>query len=150
MQRRRAISTTVAVTSGDVVKTRDGLVLEGKATRGADGSVTVETPEGAVRLDASRVASLEEGEGPRTALGRELASLGKDDVGGRYRLALRAEAAGAAEVVKAASDPFAVPSELAATARKWYGVLHLSPVTALPTATAPLPDPSASNGVVLP
>ena len=58
---------------------------------------------------------------------------------------------GHAPVVNVASDPFVVPPVFVATARKWYSVLHPSPVIVPPPiATAALPDPSACAGVALP
>ena len=58
---------------------------------------------------------------------------------------------GHAAVVNVASDPFVVPLALVAVARKWYGVLHASPVIAPPPiATAAFPDPIACVDVVLP
>jgi hypothetical protein len=95
-----------------VVRTTDGLVLEGDVERAPDGSVAVTTADGVVRLAASRVASVDEAAGPSAALRTELAALAPADVDGRFRLALRAEAAGAtgvamdayASVVDAAPD----------------------------------------------
>ena len=91
-----------SLASADVVTTKDGLVLEGQVSKASDGAVTVTSPEGSVRLPASRVASVAAGEGPRTALRRELAALPGDDADGRYRLALRAESKGLADVAREA------------------------------------------------
>ncbi|MCC7138567.1 MAG: HEAT repeat domain-containing protein [Planctomycetes bacterium] len=93
-----------APADADVVRTKDGLVLEGKATKAPDGSVTVETADGRVQLPAGRVVAVEPGEGPHAALARELAALAPDDVDGRFRLALRAEQAGAPDVARAAYE----------------------------------------------
>ncbi len=81
-----------------VVRTTDGLVLEGKVERAADGSVAVTTADGTVRLAAARVASVDDAASPSAALRAELAALPAADVEARFRLALRAEAAGATGV----------------------------------------------------
>jgi hypothetical protein len=108
----------------DVVRTRDGLSIEGKATRAADGSVSVETTEGLVTLAASRVEAVEAGEGPKTALAREFAALEKDgskDVDARYRLAIRAEAAGAIDLSKSAYESVVTLNPDHAAARRALG-----------------------------
>jgi hypothetical protein len=60
-------------------------------------------------------------------------------------------AAGHAEVVNVASDPFVVPALFVATARKWYSELQVRPVIVPPPiAVALLPAPSVCTGVALP
>ena len=81
--------------SADVVTTRDGLVLEGTAVTGPDGTVTVTTADGAVRLAPAAVASVETGDGPNGLLRKDAAALAPGDVEGWFRLALRADASGA-------------------------------------------------------
>src|SRR5437870_10059097 len=71
---------------GDVVTTTEGLVLEGPVERAADGSVTVKTEAGSVRLAAASVRSVEAGEGRRAGLSREAKALSASDADGWYRL----------------------------------------------------------------
>jgi len=78
----------------DVVRTRDGLVLEGQVSRDDQGRYVVQTEGGRTILEASRVEEVHEGDGPRTTLTRMAKGLGKKDVQGWTRLALEAEAAG--------------------------------------------------------
>src|SRR5262245_29707274 len=85
---------------GDVVTTKDGVVLEGPSKRGPDGSVVVTTASGAVRVAAGEVASVAPGEGPRTALEREGATLAADDAVAHFALAARAEAAGLVDLAR--------------------------------------------------
>ena len=80
--------------SADVVTTKDGLVVEGTATREKDGSVTVQTPDGEVRLGAADVATVTTGEGPRTAAELARKALGKSDATAHFRLALQFDAQG--------------------------------------------------------
>ena len=86
----------------DVVTTTEGLVLEGRVETKTDGSVGVTTPAGTVVVSKARIRSIEAGDGARTTLQPALAALAKDDVDGRFRLALRAEAAGATDVAREA------------------------------------------------
>jgi hypothetical protein len=86
----------------DVVVTKDGLVLEGAVTKAADGSVTVRSDTGEVRLAAASVRTVTAGEGPREALGREAKALEAGDAAGWYRLSLRAEEAGASDLARTA------------------------------------------------
>lgn len=58
----------LSTASADVVTTKDGLVVEGAATRAKDGSVTVTTAGGEVRLAGSDVVTIAPGDGPRTAV----------------------------------------------------------------------------------
>ena len=90
--------------AADVVTTKDGLTLEGAAKKAADGSVTVATDAGEVRLAAGAVASITPGEGPRAAARKALDALSKDDVDGAYRLAVGLEAQGVLDVSKAAYE----------------------------------------------
>src|SRR5262245_3839125 len=55
----------------DWVRTKDGLVLEGEVSRAADGTFTVTTEKGAVRLPASNVERVEAGDGPRALLRKD-------------------------------------------------------------------------------
>src|SRR5262245_7375366 len=95
-----AVAGSLRVAAADVVTTKDGLVLEGGVTKAADGSVTVATDAGEVRLAAGAVASIEAGEGPRAAARRASAALGRTDVDGRFRLALALEAKGLVDLAK--------------------------------------------------
>jgi hypothetical protein len=84
----------------DVVTTTEGLVLEGEAREEADGSLRIATADGEVRLARSAVASRVEGEGPRARHARVSATLPRDDVAGRYRLALAMERDGAPDFAR--------------------------------------------------
>ena len=86
----------------DVVTTTEGLVLEGRVEPRADGSVDVTTPSGTVAVGKARIRSIEAGRGAQTTLREALAALAPDDVDGRFRVALRAEAAGAVGVAREA------------------------------------------------
>ncbi len=79
----------------DVVTTTDGLVLDGTVEKAADGSLSIKTAAGVVRLAKERVRSIAAGEGPETAQAAALTALANDDLDGRFKLALRAEADGA-------------------------------------------------------
>jgi hypothetical protein len=95
-----AVLGAVGAAGADVVTTREGVVLEGSVRRDADGTVRVATPEGEVALRPDAVASVVPGEGPRTRHRRLSAALAPDDVAGRYRLALRLEGEGAADLAR--------------------------------------------------
>lgn len=84
----------------DVVTTTEGLVLDGRVETASDGAVTVTTNGGVVRLPKDRVKSVVAGEGAATRHAAALAALAKDDLDGRFRLALRAEADGAVAVAR--------------------------------------------------
>jgi hypothetical protein len=86
--------------SADVVKTKDGLTLEGTVVRSPDGSLVVTTEGGEVRLAADAVASVTGGEGPRAAARREMAAIAKDDAVGHYKMALALEAKGLSDVAR--------------------------------------------------
>ncbi len=92
----------LAPASADVLTTTEGVVLEGRVEKKADGSVDVATPAGTVAVPAARIRSIEAGDGAQTKLRGELAGLSKDDVEGRFRVALRADAAGALGVAREA------------------------------------------------
>jgi hypothetical protein len=92
-----------ASAEADVVTTRDGLVLEGRAVRDGAGW-KVETTEGAVVLPSSAVVKVEPGAGPRAGLSERAAKLAADDAAGWYRLALEAEAAGVPDVARSAYE----------------------------------------------
>lgn len=80
MTRRHLALATLAVlaclstASADVVTTKEGLVLEGTVAKDQDGTVTVTTSGGAVRLAAADVVSVVAGEvrarRPRRRAGR--------------------------------------------------------------------------------
>jgi hypothetical protein len=86
--------------SADVVTTKDGIVLEGSATKAGDGSVVVATEAGDVTLPAGSVKSIVPGEGPRSAARRASAALARSDAQGHYRLALSLEAEGLADLAR--------------------------------------------------
>lgn len=90
----------LSTASADVVTTKDGLVVEGAATRAKDGSVTVTTTGGDVRLASSDVVTITTGEGPRAAAERARSALGKDDATGHFRLALALDAEGHPDLAK--------------------------------------------------
>jgi hypothetical protein len=96
-----ACSALAPLAGGDVVTTKDGLVLEGAVTKGEAGAVTVATDDGAVRLTAAQVASIAPGEGPRTRAKREAAAIPVRDVEARYRLAVRLQAEGLGDLARA-------------------------------------------------
>ena len=92
---------SLAVTSrADVVTTKDGLVLEGKATKTAAGEVVVTTDHEEVRLPAGSVLSIVPGEGPRAAATRAAAAVEKGDAAGHFRLALSLEVEGLLDLAK--------------------------------------------------
>jgi hypothetical protein len=102
----------------DVVTTTEGLVLDGTVERAADGAVTVTTREGTVQLAKERVRSIEAGRAPETTYGALLDSLAGDDLDGRFKLALRAEADGAPGAARRAyASIIAVDPEHAAARR---------------------------------
>lgn len=86
----------------DWVRTKDGLVIEGPVAKEADGSVTVTTEKGTVRLAASRVDQVQTGEGPRAALRRELDATDHKDADALYRVGLLAESKGQPDLAKEA------------------------------------------------
>lgn len=90
----------LATAAADVVTTRDGLVVEGAVTRDKDGSVTVTTARGEVRLAGADVLSLVAGDGPRAAAERERRTLPKSDATGHFRLALALDAQGLGEFAR--------------------------------------------------
>jgi|GEM_PF-1093778 len=113
------------VALADVVTTRDGLVLEGTATTGPDGTVTVTTADGAVRLPPEAVASVDAGDGPNAALRKDAAALAPGDVEGWFRLALRADAAGGAAASRAAYQAILAMDPDHAAARRALGFERL-------------------------
>ena len=86
----------------DVVRTDEGLVLEGSVKTLADGALEVTTATGTVVLQKAQVASHEVGPGPRTRLATRAKALGEKDVRGHYALALEANAAGLPDVAEKA------------------------------------------------
>ena len=119
------VAPLAATADGDVVTTKDGLTIEGTATKAADGSVTVATDAGEVRLKAAEVASVAPGEGPRAAGRRALAALSKDDATGAYRLAVALEAEGVADVAKEAYERVVALDVDHAAARRALGYERL-------------------------
>ncbi len=98
LQALAGLALGLSVAHAGVVRTTDGLVLEGTVERAADGGVTVTTADGVVRLAAARVASVDEADGPSATFRAEL--LRCADADACFRLALRAEAAGATAVAR--------------------------------------------------
>jgi hypothetical protein len=90
--------------SGDVVTTKGGLSLEGPVTRSADGSVTVATETGDVRIEADDVGTVAAGEGPRARAKAALSEADPDDVQANYRLAVAFEADGLVDLAKRAYE----------------------------------------------
>jgi hypothetical protein len=88
------------VVAADVVTTKDGLVLEGRVKRGADGSVVVTTEAGEVRLASDAVGSVAPGEGPRAKALAEIAAIAPGDAEAHYRQALACQAAGLADLAE--------------------------------------------------
>ncbi|MFM8980959.1 MAG: HEAT repeat domain-containing protein [Planctomycetia bacterium] len=80
----------------DVVRTDDGLLLEGEVEREDSGDLRVTTPEGVLRVPAARVVAHEPGAGPRTRWRRAAVALeaAGGDAAAWYRLALEAAAQG--------------------------------------------------------
>lgn len=107
--------------AADVVTTTEGLVLEGRVETKADGSVGVTTPTGTVTVPKARIRGIEAGDGAQTTLRAALAGLPKDDVDGRFRLALRAEAAGATGVAREAYEAILALDPDHAAARRALG-----------------------------
>lgn len=93
-----AVGWGTATAHADVVRTAEGLVLEGEVLREPGGDLVVTTPEGVVRVPAARVLSHEVGEGPRARWRRAAAALDAAGSGaaGWFRLALEAAAEGLA------------------------------------------------------
>ena len=87
-----------APADADVVSTRSGLKIEGKATQRPDGSWEVQTAKGRIHLPSDRVAGVEPGVTPRADLVSRAAKLSADDVAGQFRLALEAEQAGQSDL----------------------------------------------------
>lgn len=88
----------------DVLTTTDGLVLEGGTSRDEGGNWVIETSDGRVVLPAARVAGVRAGDGVRTRLDLRCRALAATDADGWYRLALEAEAAGLADLVREAHE----------------------------------------------
>jgi hypothetical protein len=107
--------------SGDVVTTKDGLVLEGAVTKGEGGAVTVATDHGTVRLTAAEVASIAAGEGPRTRAKREAAAIPVRDVDARYRLAARLQQEGLADLAREQFETIVAESPDHPAARRALG-----------------------------
>lgn len=111
-------ATSTPVARADVVTTTEGLVLDGKVEKGPDGGVTVTTHTGTVRLAKERVRSIEGGSAPETTYGAALAALAGDDLDGRFKLALRAEAEGAPAAARRAYESIvAIDADHAASRR---------------------------------
>lgn len=91
-----ALCATAGAAAADVVRTDEGLVLEGEVLREAGGDLVVTTPEGVVRVPAARVVAHEPGEGPRARWRRAAVALeaAGGDGAAWYRLALEAGAQG--------------------------------------------------------
>jgi hypothetical protein len=94
----------VSRAGSDVVTTSSGLQIEGKVERAPDGSVTVETEGGTVRLEKGEVASVVPGEGPRAKAVKALRDTDVGDAGANYRLALAFEARGLADLARRAYE----------------------------------------------
>ena len=90
----------LATARADVVTTKDGLVVEGSLARDKDGSVTVTTAHGDVRLPSADVVSITAGDGPRAAADRARRALAKTDATGHFRLALALDAQGLGELAR--------------------------------------------------
>ena len=86
--------------SADVLTTAEGLVLEGRVEKLPNGWYRVHTPEGAVELAPKAVASVTLGVTPSADLRKEAAAVDAADAVALYRLALRAEEAGAADLAQ--------------------------------------------------
>lgn len=113
-----AIAAGSGMAAADVVTTTDGLVLDGRVETDPVGRVTVTTAAGSVRLEKNRVASMVPGDGPETRHASALRALAPDDVDGRFRLALRADAEGAPSVARLAyASVLALDPEHAAARR---------------------------------
>lgn len=110
-----------APAAGDVVTTKDGLVLEGAVTKAADGSVTVATADGKVVLPSASVGSITPGVGPREAALKESAAVPATDADGHYRLAVRFEAQGLADLARREYEIVLVASPDHAAARRSMG-----------------------------
>ncbi len=90
----------LSTAAADVVTTKEGLVLEGAVSKDKDGTVTVTTSGGAVRLSAADVVSVVAGEGPRAAAEKARQALSKTDATGHFRLALSFDAQGMPDLAK--------------------------------------------------
>ncbi|MCA9316362.1 MAG: HEAT repeat domain-containing protein [Planctomycetes bacterium] len=89
-----------SLAAADVVTTRDGLRVEGQASRLEDGRWRVATPDGEVFLRADDVVAVVEGAAPRARIEERLEGLAADDVAGHYKLALEATAEGQADLAR--------------------------------------------------
>ncbi|MHC5010925.1 MAG: HEAT repeat domain-containing protein [Planctomycetota bacterium] len=88
----------------DVLTTSEGLVLEGRIVRDAEGNFVIETTDGTVVLPPERVAAVREGKGPREALAEQAAGLAEGDAEAWFRLGLEAEAAGLPDLARRAFE----------------------------------------------
>jgi hypothetical protein len=84
--------------AADVVTTADGLVLEGRAEKAADGSWRVTTADGTTTLPAASVRKVQVGVGPRESFLKQAAAVPETDAAGQYRLAVGAAEAGFADL----------------------------------------------------
>ncbi len=84
----------------DVLTTTDGLVLEGKVEKLANGWYRIRTKDGAVEFAPKAVASVKRGASPRADFLKEAAKVAAKDEIAIYRLALKAEEAGLADVAQ--------------------------------------------------
>lgn len=82
----------------DVLTTSEGLTLEGEVERLPNGWYRVTTAKGTVDLAPSAVADVREGQGPRAAFLAEASGVDVKDARAQYRLALKAEEAGLADL----------------------------------------------------
>ena len=90
--------------SADVVTTRDGLRVEGRAERLDPATWRVVTAEGEVRLPAAEVVDVVEGAHPRADLEARLAALPAEDTAGWFRVALEAQAEGQLDIARRALE----------------------------------------------
>jgi len=86
--------------SADVLTTSEGLVLEGRVEKLENGWYRVHTTDGAVEFAPKAVASVTMGATPCADLRKEVAAADAKDAVALYRLALRAEEAGAEELAQ--------------------------------------------------
>ena len=105
----------------DVVTTTDGLRLEGEATRAADGRWVLVQENGRTVLEASRVAHVQPGEGPREVFAKRLATLDPTDVPAWIRFALEADAVGLSDLARGAYEHVIARDEDHAVARRALG-----------------------------
>lgn len=92
----------VPAAEADVLTTKEGLVLEGKVEKLANGWYRVTTEKGDVQMAPRAVADVKYGVEPRAAFLREAAKVDAKDAVGQYRLALQAAEAGLADLSEAA------------------------------------------------